>query len=193
MIRKSKRGWLNRAHARDGTRHSVVRTIPTTAPAARQDDPSSQRSSTPATVRLHVHRREGDSHIMKRTWTWNPAKGREALQKTLQQVGRAAADYMADQCREYAHEDTGALKASIGVVDETGGFTYQVICAVPYAVYQEFGWFDVSLGLHPPVAMLRHAIADTQERFPQIAVQFRIGGPNRIDVPKKIPAQDWST
>jgi hypothetical protein len=116
---------------------------------------------------------------MKRTWTWNPAKGREALQKTLRQVGRAAADFMAERTREYAHEDTGALKASIGVVDETGGFTYQVICTVPYAVYQEFGWYDISQTWHPPVGMLRKAIADTKEQFPQIAVKFRVGGPDR--------------
>jgi hypothetical protein len=87
----------------------------------------------------------------------------------------AAADFMVERAQEYAPEDAGALKASIGVVENREEFTCSIMVTAPYALYQEFGWYDISQTWHPPVGFMRKALADTQAEFPNIAVQFKLG------------------
>ena len=116
---------------------------------------------------------------MKRTFKWNPQKGLDALHECLKEVGANCANYMVQQAKEYAPEDTGALKDSIGVVDDWDGWRYQVVCSVPYAAYQEWGWYDINSTWHGPVAFMRRALQDTKARFKQLNSHVRLGGAGR--------------
>jgi len=65
--------------------------------------------------------------------------------KTLDLMIRDMALDSAKLAREYAPEDTGRMESSISVHKITEG-EYALVCNVPYAVFNEYGTYNMPVG-----------------------------------------------
>ncbi len=121
--------------------------------------------------------------FIKKNMDWNPGLGYEAIGDTLQAIGAAAAEFMLERATEYAPKDTGYMASTIGVLSEidrpgrsvAGNYVHTIFCMADYARYVEFGYYSIAGTWIPPQPFMRRAIADTAERWPEIAGQFKLG------------------
>lgn len=110
--------------------------------------------------------------------TWKGDKLAEQARRECERLAYRMADYCATLARAYAPVDTGFLVSSVGIErSPTATATVRVYVGAYYAQYVEFG-YTTRAGTHvPPNPFLQRAIADTVERFPEFASQFRLTSP----------------
>jgi HK97 gp10 family phage protein len=82
-------------------------------------------------------------------------------------AAQKAAEYVAQQARQYAPVDTGDLLKSIKVQPSMGGMVWNVLVLVPYAGYVEYGTLHGDVWI-PPNPFFRKAMDDGKKRFPDI-------------------------
>ena len=109
---------------------------------------------------------------------WNPFRATQALQKTVAEIRRDAAEYMADRARSYVPVDTGFLKSSITVISPSGSQSSHVVATADYAQFVEFGHVAGASTWVAPNPFMRRALDDTARAFPEIAKGARVTRPD---------------
>lgn len=118
---------------------------------------------------------------------------REAIKESFIEVGKKsaeeAAEYVAQQARQYAPVDTEELRKSIVVVPSMNGMVWNVKVMVPYAGYVEYGSLhhypsgDVWI---PPNPFFRKAMSDGRKRFPEILRESMATTPHQLSKGMKL-------
>ena len=116
---------------------------------------------------------------MKLNFKWNPFAAKQAVEQAGMTIAKKTAEYMADRARLHCPVDTGALVASIQIIDTKAGQKIHVVATEYYAPWVEFGHMNGSTWVAPQPFM-RTALADTVSAFGQIAkgvtLQSPLGG-----------------
>jgi hypothetical protein len=102
-----------------------------------------------------------------------------------------AAEYVAQQARQYAPVDTSALLKSIVVQPSMNGMVWNVLVLVPYAGYVEYGTLHHGArGDYwiPPNPFFRRAMADGRKRFPDILRESMVTTPYQLSQGMKLGA-----
>ncbi len=116
---------------------------------------------------------------------WRPQAVKETFEQAGIRAAQKAAEYVADQARQYAPVDTSALVNSIKVVPSMNGMVWNVLVQVPYAGYVEYGTLHGNFWI-PPNPFFRKAMADGRKMFPDILRQSMVTTPHQLALGQKL-------
>lgn len=94
-------------------------------------------------------------------------------------AAKLAAEYVAQQARQNAPEDSGDLIRSISVVPTMNGRVWNVIVGVPYAGYVEYGTLHGDVWI-PPNPFFRKAMADGRKKYREILKESMVTTPYQL-------------
>jgi HK97 gp10 family phage protein len=114
---------------------------------------------------------------------WYPRNLKSEFDGSASSAAEQAAEYVAQQARQYAPVDTEELRKSIIVVPSMNRMVWNVLVGVPYAGYVEYGTLHEYPGgtlWIPPNPFFRKAMADGRKRFPEILRQSMMTTPHQL-------------